>query len=365
MMHPATPLLATLALAAALATPAAPAAAVTPAAPALPAGVSERMSALTVDGERIPAAIDLPAAGTPRAAVLIVPGAFNSDVDGNYLNQGFYPHTYADIARGLAQRGFATLRYAKDGDGSGTTIVDPLAAGKHDAFAERVVVAAAALRVLHDAAPQAPLAVAGHSEGGLVAALLAARDPSVRALIDLEAPGRPITQVLEAQVHAMLAHLEDDDMETAQIASLEQRAFDAAVDAVRNGARIPATALTDRFVSLYFGKATDAELAYLRQEDTYDPAQVIAQVRQPVLIVQSRADEVVFPEDAQVLDQARVAAHLPTTLVMLGYDQHLYKRIPSGTPAYAALHLSGQTDPAVIERVAAWLHEALATLWAR
>jgi|GEM_PF-776956 len=327
--------------------------------PPVPAGVTERSIELIVDGERIPAKIDLPSGGAPRAAIVIVPGAFNSDVDGNYPGQEFYPHTYADLARGLAQRGFAALRYAKDGDGTGTIVFDPAAAKKHNAFAERVVVAAAAAHALRDAAPGAPLAVAGHSEGGLVATLLAAQDPSIRALVDLEAPGRPILDVLLEQMEGMIAYLQRVGMVTPQVAAAQRQAFASAVNAVRSGAPIPAEALGDRFVSLYFGKPTSVELAYLREEDAIDPAQAIVRVKQPTLIVQGTADEAVFLADARRLNRARAAADLPTTLKTIDGDQHFLKRVAAGTAPMEALRADGATDPAAVATIASWLSDQI------
>ncbi len=322
---------------------------------ALSPGISERALTLTVDGERIPAALDLPARVAAKDAVLIIPGAFNSDVEGNYPNQGFYPHTYADIARGLAARGYATLRYAKDGEGTGTAIVDPAAAEHHHTFAERVVVAQAALHALHEASGDAPLAVAGHSEGGLVATLLAAQYPSVRALIELEAPGRPVLDLVQRQAFATIDASEQAGAATPQAAIVEKGLFAQAIASIRLGATPPAAVLGDPLIARYLGKSLDTELTYLREEDRIDPARAIASVHQPVLIVEGAADNVVPSADAIRLNLARASAHLPVTLTMLPGDQHYYKRVPPGTAPLAAAHLETQTDPAVVQTLADWL----------
>ena len=322
---------------------------------ALSPGVSERALTLAVHGARIPAALDLPAHRPAKGALLIVPGAFNSDVDGNYPTQGFSPHTYADIARGLAARGYVTLRYAKDGEGTGTTIVDPAAAEAHETFAERVVVAQAALRALREASGDAPLAVAGHSEGGLVATLLAAQDPSVRALIELEAPGRPILDLAQQQAFATIDASEQTGAATPQAAVIEKGLFAQAIASIRLGATPPAAVLGDPLIARYLGKPFGAELTYLREEDRIDPARAIASVHQPVLIVEGAADNVVPAADAIRLNLARTSAHLPTALTMLPGDQHYYKRVPPGTAPLAAMHLESQTDPAVVQTLADWL----------
>ncbi|TAM75210.1 alpha/beta hydrolase [bacterium] len=318
-------------------------------------GVGERALTLTVDGERIPAALDLPDRSPAKGAVLIVPGAFNSDVDGNYPNQSFYPHTYADIARGLAACGYATLRYAKDGEGSGTTIDDAAAGERHHTFAERIVVARAALQALHEVSGDAPLAVAGHSEGGLVATLLAAQDPNVRALIELEAPGRPILDLVQRQALAAIDGSEQTGAVSPQAAIVEKGLFAQVIAGVRLGVNPPPNVLGDPLIARYFGKPIGVELAYLREEDRIDPARAIAGVRQPVLIVEGAADNVVPAEDAMHLNLARVSLRLPTMLKMLPGDQHYYKRVPPETTPLATMHLEGETDPAVVQTLAEWL----------
>lgn|SRR6185312_13353166 len=80
---------------------------------------------LEVDGLRFPARLTVPAAGDPASAILLIPGSLFIDVDGDYPSWNVHPHMYADLARQLAARGHAVLRYAKPGPGTGTETVDP------------------------------------------------------------------------------------------------------------------------------------------------------------------------------------------------------------------------------------------------
>ncbi|TAM61324.1 alpha/beta hydrolase, partial [bacterium] len=275
--------------------------------------VSERPLALTVHGTRIPAALDLPAHATAKGAVLVVPGAFNSDVDGNYPTQGFSPHTYADIARGLAARGYAALRYAKDGEGTGITLFDANLAAQHQDFSERIAIAQAALQALREAAGNSvPVTIAGHSEGGIVATLLAAHDPNIRGLIELEAPGQPILDLAQQQTFAAIADGERSGTIPPQTATTERALIVQAIAGIRAGIDPPP--MIEPLITQYFGKPANVELAELRQEDRIDPAHAIANVHAPVLIVEGTADNVVPRGEAERLDAARLAAHLPTTL---------------------------------------------------
>src|SRR6185369_8289314 len=67
----------------------------------------ERQETLEVSGVRIPAAITEPRDRTPKAGIVLIPGSLFSDVDGNYPVWNFKPHMNADVARQLAEAGYA------------------------------------------------------------------------------------------------------------------------------------------------------------------------------------------------------------------------------------------------------------------
>lgn len=86
--------------------------------------VKEDRFIVTMDSLRIPVALTSPVVGVIKAAILIVPGALFSDVDGNYPQWGKNPGFYAQIAHDLAKLGYKTLRYAKHGQKMGAEIAD-------------------------------------------------------------------------------------------------------------------------------------------------------------------------------------------------------------------------------------------------
>ncbi len=163
---------------------------------------------LEVDGIRIPAMLTVPAAGDPVSAILLVPGSLFSDVDGDFPSWNLRPHMYADLARQLAARGHAVLRYAKPGPGTGTVTVDRERAQAHLHFTERVVVARAALKALREglgarASKVRAWTVAGHSEGAVVAFLLAPQEPTLAGIISLSGPSTGLLSIMRDQAAAM------------------------------------------------------------------------------------------------------------------------------------------------------------------
>ena len=97
------------------------------------AQAAERALKLVVEGMSFPAVLAVPP-GAVAGAVLLVPGSLFSDANGDYPAWNVRPHVYAHLARQLAGAGWASLRYAKPGPGTGTETVDAGAAVAHHRF---------------------------------------------------------------------------------------------------------------------------------------------------------------------------------------------------------------------------------------
>jgi uncharacterized protein len=113
---------------------------------------------------------------------------------------GARPHAYADIARQLAGLGHAVLRYAKPGPGTGTEVVDSVAAKHQQHFAARADVARSAVDLLVSRAHDVPVVVAGHSEGAVVVSMLAPDDARVRGVIALSGPATRLFDNMREQM---------------------------------------------------------------------------------------------------------------------------------------------------------------------
>ena len=116
--------------------------------------MTEKPYALVVNGTSAPALVTLPESGAATWGVVLVPGSFTNDIDGNYLPEhgnpfSAKPHANKDLALQLAGRGCAVLRYAR----AGVTVLDKDLAAAHRHFTDRTAVAAEAVRVLRAAVP--------------------------------------------------------------------------------------------------------------------------------------------------------------------------------------------------------------------
>jgi alpha-beta hydrolase superfamily lysophospholipase len=301
----------------------------------------ERDAMVTVSGVEIACRFTLPH-GAPCGAVLLVPGSLYSDVDGNYPSMNMRPHAYADLARQLGKQGFAVLRMAKIGPGTGSRTTNAEAARRHIDFLTRVEVAAAGLDLLRRTVPARPVIVAGHSEGAVVASLLAvgAADESIDG-VSLSGPALPLLSIIRGQVVAM----------TPRGVASDMTMFDQLVIAIREG-RPPSDEAKTNPQTAMLASMPEQGLAYLRSADRIEPVAALAKVRQPVLIVQGGRDESVPPSHADILRAGR--GGLPTEVATFPSLTHFYKVAPAGLAPMQSMTLETDSDPAVAEAIARW-----------
>jgi hypothetical protein len=318
--------------------------------------IMEKNLSLAVHGQEIPAILSLPESGQPEWGVVVIPGSFPNDVDGNYsmeLGSPFAakPHMYKDLAVQLAGRGVAALRYAR----GGVNTVDAAEAAAHRHFADRASVVVEAVRALRVAVPGiSRVAVAGHSEGGPVALLLLSqnRDIGIDAYVSLSAPARRMFDIMLQQIEATV----EDGYWSFGGMKFPFADYARALALVRKGEPVPEDL---RKTLPPFGVHTmdAASQNYLREYDQVDSSKLIAAVTCPVLIVQGGKDSSVLPDNADMLFEAAKARPASTEKAFFPDLQHFYKKIPSGLDPALAFGLETESDPAVADAIAAWLRK--------
>ncbi|WP_324699813.1 MULTISPECIES: alpha/beta hydrolase [Novosphingobium] len=306
------------------------------------AAPQERDATVTVSGVEIAGRFTMPQ-GTAHGAVLLLPGSLYSDVDGNYPSMNVRPHAYADLARQLGERGFVVLRMAKIGPGTGSRTIDAEAARRHIDFLTRVEVAQAGLDLLRRTVQTRPVIVAGHSEGSVVASLLAAgrAGTGIDGVVSLSGPALPILSILRAQVAGMPPPDVAPDMTM----------FDCTAAAIRAGEAPSDEAKSDPQTGM-LASMPEPGLAYLRSADRVDPIVALAQVKAPVLIVQGGRDDSVPAAHADMLRAGRTTQ--PTEVATFPNLTHFYKVAPPGLTPMQSMGLKTQSDPAVANVIAEW-----------
>ncbi|HET6762944.1 MAG TPA: alpha/beta fold hydrolase, partial [Longimicrobiaceae bacterium] len=262
-------------------------------------------------------------------AVVLVTGSGPEERDSRIPGVPGYAF-FRQIADTLGRRGIAVLRV--DDRGVGGSGGDPTRATTAD-FADDARAALAYLRTRAEIDP-ARVAIAGHSEGGMIAPMVASTDPAVRAVVLLAAPawtGRRISLYQNRQ-------------------SLAQAGITgAAADSVLR--TVPA-----RLDSAAAGQP------WLRHYLDYDPLPSARRLRVPVLVLQGGSDHQVTPEQAEELARAmRDAGNARVTVRVFPDVDHLFLRDPAGTASVA--HYAGlpskQVPSEVLGAMADWLAATL------
>lgn len=150
----------------------------------------------------------LPAARRPAPAVLLVQGSGPTDRDGNQP-PALVTDLFRQLAETLAGFGIASLRYDKRGMHANAASLPGEEAARRDFVRfEHFVDDAAAMLALLRARPEIDAARAGlfgHSEGGLIGLVLAARGGAgaPATLVLAATPGRPFAAVLRDQLERL------------------------------------------------------------------------------------------------------------------------------------------------------------------
>lgn len=240
------------------------------------------------DGVELTGSFTQPRGGARRApGVLIVGGPGPVDRDGNTADLRI--DLYRVLAYALADAGFAVLRYDKRGVGRSGG--DLATARLQDLAAD----AEAALRALGrlPSVDADALSIVGHSEGGTIGAILASRDPKLRALALLATPAVPLDELLLRQYRedARARGTPPEDIERE--AEARRRHFE----------RIRAS--NEDWIDLGGGKVF---VGWLREHLVLDPLAVLKRVRAAVIVAQGMRDRIVFEDNAGRIEEALRAA---------------------------------------------------------
>ena len=240
---------------------------------------------------------------------LIIPGSGPTDRDGNNP-MGVQAASYRLLAEGLAARGVTTVRADKRGMfGSSSAVSDANAV----TIADYVSDTAAWVRVIREQTGASCVWLIGHSEGGLVSLAAAQELGDLCGLVLVATPGKPMGDVIKAQLRANPANAPLID------------AADAAIDRLNSGQKVDVSSLPQPLLPLF----NPAVQEYLISAFALDPAELAARADLPVLIVQGGKDLQVPVEDASRLKAANPSA----VLEILPDANHVLKNVPGDSPA--------------------------------
>jgi uncharacterized protein len=332
----------------------------------------------TNDDLQLAGTLTLPPGAGPHPAVIAITGSGPQDRNNATAEFADY-QPYRELAEALAPLGIAMLRYDDRGVGGSTgdlTTATP-------AELQTDVVAALAYLQGRPEIDGARIALLGHSEGGVVAAMTAAAQAEVAAIVTLAAPAVPGREMQAAAMDRLIENSPTPEL-TAQLVEQEVQAMELTMAGDWQGLEehiFQATlAQLELFPAEQRAALGDLEALARRQAEgavtevyqnprylfnlLYDPGDAWRQVTVPALALFAAADDVVLPELNRPALEAAWAegGNRDGKVVVVVGVNHLF--VPATEEAQPGdwTALSSTLAPAVREQVVTWLVERLGTV---
>lgn len=279
-------------------------------------------------------------AGEVEHVALVLAGSGPTDRDGNSAALPGRNDCLRLLAAGLTDAGVATLRVDKRGVGE--SVATPERDLRLETFVDDAI---AWLDHLKGEFGFRRFTVVGHSEGSLIGMLVADHFPA-RAFISLEGAGRTAQDTLLRQLRRQLTEPLLAEVETIIARLAAGEAIDTLPDGIAD-----VSALAEMF-------RPDVQ-PYLMSWFAYDPADLLARLDIPILIVQGSTDLQVGIADAQRL----VAANHRAQMAEIEGMNHVLKTAPPNPQENLATY--GNSDlplaPPLIPTITRFLAET--TSW--
>ncbi len=311
--------------------------------------------------------LTLPNGAGPHPAVILISGSGQQDRDETIpLVPGYKPFWL--IADQLTRQGIAVLRY--DDRGVGQSTGDPTTATSAD-FAQDTE---AGLNYLltHPAINPKQIGLLGHSEGALIAAMIAARDPNVAFVISMAGPAVRGYDLLLVQTERILRSTAMNEEEVTTALAEQRQALDLtvageweALEALllevghRQVENLPATqkeALGD--VDAYLEQQVSLSIVsmqgWMRYFLTHNPSDDWVQVAVPVLTLFGGLDTQVDQAQNLPAMQAALADNPDVTVKLFDEANHLFQQAVTGSPEEYAT-LPAEFVPGFLDTIAEWL----------
>jgi pimeloyl-ACP methyl ester carboxylesterase len=252
----------------------------------------------------------VPDSGAKHATVLILAGSGPVDRDGNL--PGLRNDSLKLLARGLADRGIASLRVDKRGVGKSRTAEMREDDVRIKTYVDDAVGWLAFLRARPNAGQ---IFILGHSEGALIATL-AAEQADVAGLILVAGAGEPAGKIIARQLSdaGVPDHLQDASKKISE--------------SLTRG--VPVSDVPPELLALYRSSVQPYLMSWL----PLDPAAELAKIAVPVLIAQGTHDLQIGVGDAQRL----AAAKANSSLVIIAGMNHVLREAPEERAANFAIY---------------------------
>ena len=301
---------------------------------------------------RLTGTLTLPRGPGPFPAVVLIAGS-----GAHARDETIFGHAvFLVLADHLTRHGIAVLRYDKRGlGGSGG---DPATATSRD-FASDAEAGVAFLKTRPEIDPRR-IGLIGHSEGGVIAPMVAGEDPSVAFLVLMAGSAVPGDQIIMAQTRAIAAAAGAPEAVVEANAVVERKFLDAVMAAKDRAsaeaaarAVLKAAGLPDAAIE---AQARAASSDWYRFFLAYDPAPALRGLRRPVLAVIGSKDLQVPAALNLPAFRAALKSDPDAEILELSGLNHLFQTARTGAPSEYG-EIEETFSPTALDVITDWILE--------
>jgi pimeloyl-ACP methyl ester carboxylesterase len=333
--------------------------------PPYPYGAEEVSYPNPKAGNTLAGTLTLPKGAGLFPVVLMITGSGPQNRDEELL--GHKP--FWIIADYLTRRGVAVLRVDDRGVGKSTGKFDNATSAD---FATDVLAGIAYLKTRKEIDPK-QIGLIGHSEGGLIAPMVAAKSPDVAFIVMMAGPGVTGEEILYEQAALIQKASGAPESAVAWNRKLQHQLFaivksepDSAaaekqLDTAMDAAAKQMTAAEKKQLGGDVGAALQAQVKsvnspWFRYFLTYDPRPALRKVRCPVLAINGERDLQVPPKQnlPEIEAALKAGGNTDYTIKELPQLNHLFQTATSGSPAEYS-KIEETVSPLALETMADWI----------
>jgi pimeloyl-ACP methyl ester carboxylesterase len=297
------------------------------------------------------ATLTIPQGKGPFRGVVLITGSGPQDRDESLL--GHKP--FLVLSDYLTRHGIAVLRADDRGVGKSTGI---FAKGTTADFATDAEAGVAYLKTRPEIDPHR-IGLVGHSEGGVIAPMVAARNKDVAFIVMMAGTGVPGDQILPAQGEAIEIAMGKSPEQAAKNAANEKEML-RLVETEKDDAILQkelkekmAGEVPEAQIGLQISQITSVWFRYFL---TYDPATALRKVTCPVLAINGSLDKQVLPsQNLPAIRKALAdAGNQHAEVDELPGLNHLFQTAKTGSPTeYSTIEET--MSPVALDKTATWI----------
>ncbi|TSJ41081.1 prolyl oligopeptidase family serine peptidase [Mucilaginibacter corticis] len=320
-------------------------------------------------GNTLAGTITLPSDGKVSKIVILVTGSGPQNRDEEMKQFNHRPFlVWSDW---LTRHGIAVLRYDDRGVAQSTGDYSNATTGDLSDDAE----AAVDYLLSRTDTKRLAIGIMGHSEGGMIAPMVASRNKNVRFVIMLAGPGVPVIQLMLKQTDDQLRLSGASEQARKSSSAINKKIFTLVADnpglskealkikidslMYRELRAMPKADLGDTNID-HMVKASDVQVtsAWYRYFISANPADYLVKVKCPLLALDGSKDMQVNAEmNLQGIRESMLkAGNKHAEVIELEGLNHLFQKAETGSLAEYS-QITETIDPVALEKVADWINE--------